>query len=113
MVMISKCIIGGIVYSWKTSVSNFEIFAAYMSDSTGNAYNRYTSCWKPGRMYDLACYGFWDNNINVYKNYTPQSQHSCNVYTKYTSESWWGCVVYTQYTSHSWWGSVVYTQYTS
>ena len=97
--MIWKCIIGENVYSCKISVSNFEIYTAYMSNSTGNVYNKCTSCWKPGRLYDLACYCFRDNNINVYKYYTPQSQHSCNVYTKYTSHSWWGCVVYTQYTS--------------
>ena len=70
MAMIWKCIIGEIVYYCKISVSNFEIYTAYLSDSTGNAYSKYNSCWKPGRIYDLACYGFRDNGINVQKLYT-------------------------------------------
>ena len=80
MVMISKCIIGGIVYSWKISVSNFEMFAAYMSDSTGNAYNKYTSCWKPGRMYDLA-YAMVFGTITLM--YTKIIHHSLNIVVMY------------------------------
>ena len=70
------------IYSCKISVSNVEIYTAYMSDSPGNAYNKYTSCWKSGRIYDLACYGFRDNNINVYKNYTPVSLNIVVMYTQ-------------------------------